>query len=633
MRTRGQQQQNVLDIDEDDDMGGHIDILARLPAARLKSSRLSGPGDYSERHDSDSSESLETFKPPSTRYSSRRPSSFRNDDDDDSMQDEERLGRSHRPTRQNTRLSSLDRTPPRHRRSLTSSRATRSRIQHHPDANEENDEGDNETERRQRATRASRLQRRRRESHEDDVDEDSAIKGTERQTRSRQNNTHEAHSAEDDQANESDSEDDVEDEDDEDREGQRYSFRDRNAPSRHVRTYYSEFLESPLSSRNKQLRKTAETTNSTTRGNSDLYSGRNNQAAMDRATRYAMRNQKDDTKANSINIQCGNGNEFSERTSSSNLSIAERKSKRLLALLDISDPTTTTQGYSLRNRTSVKRPLRSSNSSNFEKKAAATHSQQHANAYREYLKRRASNMSHAKTASSMSHSRHQDDRRKRNHHRYARDSQEDSSSDDEEDRVVKRHKRELNAILPINDIHTKHGNSGMTHFLRADVAPIEIDKSVSWDSIGGLTSHIDALKEMALLPMLYPEFYAKFGIVPPSGVLFYGPPGTGKTLLARALANSCTDQHITFYMRKGADCLSKWVGEAERQLRLLFEQAKRTQPSIIFFDEIDGLAPVRSAKQDQIHASIVSTLLALMDGIYMYIYVCSPVEAILPSLR
>lgn len=71
---------------------------------------------------------------------------------------------------------------------------------------------------------------------------------------------------------------------------------------------------------------------------------------------------------------------------------------------------------------------------------------------------------------------------------------------------------------------------------------------------------------------------------------------------------------VAFFMRKGADCLSKWVGEAERQLRLLFEEARNQQPSIIFFDEIDGLAPVRSSKQDQIHASIVSTLLALMDG-------------------
>lgn len=139
---------------------------------------------------------------------------------------------------------------------------------------------------------------------------------------------------------------------------------------------------------------------------------------------------------------------------------------------------------------------------------------------------------------------------------------------------------------------------------------------------------------MTLLPLLYPEVFQRFNLTPPRGVLFHGPPGTGKTLLARALAASCRSNgrgicthlilffkdynlfyfHLAFFMRKGADCLSKWVGEAERQLRLLFEEARNQQPSIIFFDEIDGLAPVRSSKQDQIHASIVSTLLALMDG-------------------
>lgn len=150
----------------------------------------------------------------------------------------------------------------------------------------------------------------------------------------------------------------------------------------------------------------------------------------------------------------------------------------------------------------------------------------------------------------------------------------------------------------------------------ADADPLGVDLNVDFSQVGGLQGHIDQLKEMVQLPLLYPELFIKFHVTPPRGVLFHGPPGTGKTLLARALANSVGSggKKISFYMRKGADALSKWVGEAEKQLRLLFEEARKTQPSIIFFDEIDGLAPVRSSKQEQIHASIVSTLLALMDG-------------------
>lgn len=150
----------------------------------------------------------------------------------------------------------------------------------------------------------------------------------------------------------------------------------------------------------------------------------------------------------------------------------------------------------------------------------------------------------------------------------------------------------------------------------ADADPLGVDMNVDFSKVGGLQGHIDQLKEMVQLPLLYPELFSKFRVTPPRGVLFHGPPGTGKTLLARALANSmgAGGRKISFYMRKGADALSKWVGEAEKQLRLLFEEARKTQPSIIFFDEIDGLAPVRSSKQEQIHASIVSTLLALMDG-------------------
>ncbi|KAF2430309.1 AAA-domain-containing protein [Tothia fuscella] len=150
----------------------------------------------------------------------------------------------------------------------------------------------------------------------------------------------------------------------------------------------------------------------------------------------------------------------------------------------------------------------------------------------------------------------------------------------------------------------------------ADADPLGVDENVNFEAVGGLEDHVNSLKEMVMMPLLYPELFARQKITPPRGVLFHGPPGTGKTLLARALANSVSieGKKVTFFIRKGADALSKWVGEAERQLRLLFEEARKSQPSIIFFDEIDGLAPVRSSKQEQIHASIVATLLALMDG-------------------
>lgn len=139
--------------------------------------------------------------------------------------------------------------------------------------------------------------------------------------------------------------------------------------------------------------------------------------------------------------------------------------------------------------------------------------------------------------------------------------------------------------------------------VRADITPVEIDQNVDWSQVGGLDHHVRALKEMVMFPLMYPELFQKFNVTPPKGVLFYGPPGTflhlqfscpflgtGKTLVARALANTCSKygQRVSFFMRKGADILSKWVGEAERQLRLLFENAKRFEPSIIFFDEIDG---------------------------------------------
>ncbi|XP_077251357.1 P-loop containing nucleoside triphosphate hydrolases superfamily protein [Tasmannia lanceolata] len=138
-----------------------------------------------------------------------------------------------------------------------------------------------------------------------------------------------------------------------------------------------------------------------------------------------------------------------------------------------------------------------------------------------------------------------------------------------------------------------------------------------WESVAGLQDVIQCMKEVVILPLLYPEFFSTLGITPPRGVLLHGYPGTGKTLVVRALIGACSrgDKRIAYFARKGADCLGKYVGDAERQLRLLFQVAERCQPSIIFFDEIDGLAPRRSKQQDQTHSSVVSTLLALLDGL------------------
>uniref|UniRef100_A0A8C2UNI2 ATPase family AAA domain-containing protein 2 n=1 Tax=Chinchilla lanigera TaxID=34839 RepID=A0A8C2UNI2_CHILA len=235
---------------------------------------------------------------------------------------------------------------------------------------------------------------------------------------------------------------------------------------------------------------------------------------------------------------------------------------------------------------------------------------------------------------------------RRRHAIHSSDSTSSSSSEDErfERRRKRSRNRAISRCLPLNfrkdELRGIHKDRMKIGASLADVDPMQLDSSVRFDSVGGLSSHIAALKEMVVFPLLYPEVFEKFKIQPPRGCLFYGPPGTGKTLVARALANECSqgNKRVAFFMRKGADCLSKWVGESERQLRLLFDQAYQMRPSIIFFDEIDGLAPVRSSRQDQIHSSIVSTLLALMDGLdsrgeIVVIGATNRLDSIDPALR
>ncbi|KAL4097948.1 hypothetical protein QTP88_022633 [Uroleucon formosanum] len=173
-----------------------------------------------------------------------------------------------------------------------------------------------------------------------------------------------------------------------------------------------------------------------------------------------------------------------------------------------------------------------------------------------------------------------------------------------------------------------------------DIKPIVVDSGIGFHNIGGLQEHIDCLREMVVFPMIYRNVFEMFEQNPAKGVIFHGPPGTGKTLLARALANECSKggQKVSFFVRKSADVLCKWVGESERQLRLLFDKAKEMKPSIIFFDELDGLVPVRSGKQDQVHNSIVTTMLAMMDGLenrgdVIVIGATNRIDSIDPALR
>ena len=116
------------------------------------------------------------------------------------------------------------------------------------------------------------------------------------------------------------------------------------------------------------------------------------------------------------------------------------------------------------------------------------------------------------------------------------------------------------------------------------------EKHVSYEDIGGLSDAIAKIREMVELPLKHPEIFMRLGIEPPKGVLLYGPPGTGKTLLARAVAD---ESEAHFILINGPEVMSKWVGDAEKKLRDLFEEAEKNAPSIIFIDEIDAIATKR----------------------------------------
>ncbi|WP_240964495.1 proteasome ATPase, partial [Streptomyces sp. C1-2] len=153
---------------------------------------------------------------------------------------------------------------------------------------------------------------------------------------------------------------------------------------------------------------------------------------------------------------------------------------------------------------------------------------------------------------------------------------------------------------------------------------------IGYEQIGGLGGQIEAIRDAVELPYLYPDLFREHELRPPKGVLLYGPPGCGKTLIAKAVANSLAKKvaEVTgqaagksFFLNiKGPELLNKYVGETERQIRLVFQRAREKAsegtPVIVFFDEMESLFRTRgSGVSSDVENTIVPQLLAEIDGV------------------
>jgi transitional endoplasmic reticulum ATPase len=152
--------------------------------------------------------------------------------------------------------------------------------------------------------------------------------------------------------------------------------------------------------------------------------------------------------------------------------------------------------------------------------------------------------------------------------------------------------------------------------IKVSSKPIEVKEEkafeVTYEDIGGLNEEVKKVREMVELPLKHPEIFERLGIEPPKGVLLHGPPGTGKTLLAKAVAS---ESEANFLSINSTEVMSKFVGEAEKRIRDIFEEAEKNAPSIIFIDEIDAIASKREESFGEVERRVVAQLLATMDGL------------------
>jgi len=177
------------------------------------------------------------------------------------------------------------------------------------------------------------------------------------------------------------------------------------------------------------------------------------------------------------------------------------------------------------------------------------------------------------------------------------------------------------------------GRSGLLveRIPRPEVEELVLEEvpDVTYDDVGGLDEQIDQIKDAVELPYLYADLFHEHQLQPPKGILLYGPPGCGKTLIAKAVANSLAKRvaektgatHRSYFLNiKGPELLNKYVGETERQIRLIFQRAREKSeegyPVIVFFDEMDSLFRTRGTGiSSDIESTIVPQLLAEIDGV------------------
>lgn len=199
---------------------------------------------------------------------------------------------------------------------------------------------------------------------------------------------------------------------------------------------------------------------------------------------------------------------------------------------------------------------------------------------------------------------------------------------------------------PLRDVHLRSGDSllcdlkagyAFERIARAEVEDLVLEEvpDVDYENIGGLGDQISLIRDAVELPFLHPELFKEYELRPPKGILLYGPPGCGKTLIAKAVANSLAkkvsalngiessseEQGRTYFFNiKGPELLNKYVGETERQIRVIFQRAREKAsegvPVIVFFDEMDSLFRTRgSGVSSDVENTIVPQLLSEIDGV------------------